>query len=138
MLSREAILNSLPHRYPFLFVDQITEINYLQSVEGIKNITMNEPWTPGHFPNDPIFPGVLLIETAAQICGFVFYKEQSNEGMPQSYLSNVKDFKFIKLIRPGDQLVIKGVLVNSIANFAEVKCEVFVQDVVVAKGKLQY
>jgi 3-hydroxyacyl-[acyl-carrier-protein] dehydratase len=138
MLPREDILKSLPHRYPFLFVDKIEEIHFMKSVIGYKNVTVNEPWVTGHFPNNPIFPGVLLIETAAQICGFIFYDANSNEGLANSYLSSVKDFKFLRLIKPGDQLEIRGEFSTKIQNFAEITCKVYVENVKVAQGTLRY
>ncbi|OAB76370.1 3-hydroxyacyl-ACP dehydratase FabZ [Paenibacillus crassostreae] len=138
MMQREEILSVLSHRYPFLFVDKIKEICYMESVIGYKNVTGNEPWVIGHFPEKAIFPGVLLIETAAQICGFIFYDQQKKNVLSNSYLSNVKNFKFLKLIRPGDQLEVRGQFITKAFNFADIKCEVYVDQQKVAEGSLRY
>ena len=138
MMQRDEIVSVLLHRYPFLFVDRITEICYMESVVGYKNVTGNEPWVTGHFPEKAIFPGVLLIETAAQICGFIFYDPETKNELSNSYLSNVKNFKFLKLIRPGDRLEVRGQFITKAFNFADVKCEVYVDQQKVAEGNLRY
>lgn len=120
-MDREIILKALPHRYPFLFVDDILEIDFKQRVVGIKNISFNEPWATGHFPNDPVFPGVLLVETMAQIGGFIFFDEDSKDNL-DAYLSRIESAKFLKKVYPGQTVVVEGAYVSSFANIAKVKC----------------
>jgi 3-hydroxyacyl-[acyl-carrier-protein] dehydratase len=100
-----AILRSLPHRYPFLMVDRITQMCGDQSGVGIKNVTINEPQFMGHFPNDPIFPGVLMIEGMAQTAGVICIAARAAPGKPKSvYFLTVDKAKFRKLVRPGDTI----------------------------------
>lgn len=137
LVTPEDILAFLPHRYPFLFVDGITEIDYIVSVKGYKCVSMDEPWTIGHFPENPVFPGVYMIETLAQICGFIFYKKPADE-CHKSYLSKISNFKFIDFVRPGDIIHAEGKLESSVGNFAKVSVVAKVNEKKVAQGKLVY
>jgi len=96
----------LPHRYPFLLVDRLTKINSDESCVGIKNITMNEPCFQGHFPDNPIFPGVLLIEGMAQTAGALCMLEKSGRlGVRQVvYFMTIDKARFRKPVLPGDQV----------------------------------
>src|SRR5215831_6153356 len=99
----QRILAALPHRYPFLMVDRIIDIRGDQSAIGIKNVTANEPQFLGHFPNNPIFPGVLLIEGMAQTAGAVCVLSQMNANQPkQVYFLTIDKAKFRKPVIPGD------------------------------------
>lgn len=95
----------LPHRYPFLLVDRILEIND-KKVTGIKNVTVNEPFFQGHFPGMPIMPGVLIIEAMAQVGGVAALNIPDNTGK-LAYFMSIKEAKFRKPVVPGDQLVIE-------------------------------
>ena len=98
-----AILKALPHRYPFLMVDRIIDIRGDESAIGIKNVTINEPQFLGHFPDNPVFPGVLLIEGMAQTAGAVCVLSQMGGGQPkQVYLLTIDKAKFRKPVVPGD------------------------------------
>jgi 3-hydroxyacyl-[acyl-carrier-protein] dehydratase len=99
-----AILKALPHRYPFLMVDRIVNISGDDACIGIKNVTINEPQFLGHFPGNPIFPGVLLIEGMAQTAGTICIMKQTAEGFPPKgfYFTTIDDAKFRKLVVPGD------------------------------------
>jgi 3-hydroxyacyl-[acyl-carrier-protein] dehydratase len=99
------ILKALPHRYPFLMIDKIIEIDGDDSAVGIKNLTFNEPHFQGHFPGDPIFPGVLIIEGMAQTAGAVVINlENKSGGNHIVYLLTVDGVKFRKPARPGDRI----------------------------------
>ena len=137
-MEREDILKVLPHRYPFLMVDKILDIQFQKSVVGVKNISQNEPWVPGHFPGAPIFPGVLIIETMAQISAFMFYDEASNEKAVCGYLCGVNKMKFVKKVYPGDALMVKAEFRESIANLVQVECTALVDGEIVASGVLSY
>jgi 3-hydroxyacyl-[acyl-carrier-protein] dehydratase len=100
-----AILKALPHRYPFLMVDRIIEMRGDESAIGIKNVTINEPQFQGHFPGNPVFPGVLLIEGMAQTAGAVCVLSQMGGDKPrQVYLLTIDKAKFRKPVVPGDTI----------------------------------
>ena len=97
------ILKALPHRYPFLMVDRIVDIRGDQSAVGIKNVTANEPQFLGHFPGNPVFPGVLLIEGMAQTAGAICILSKNLAGRPQLvYFMTIDKAKFRKPVVPGD------------------------------------
>ena len=104
-INSNEILDLIPHRYPFLLVDKIEDIVKNQSCVGIKNVTINEPFFPGHFPGHPIMPGVLIIESMAQTASalVVYGYEGDREGL-SVYLMKVDKAKFRKPVLPGDQL----------------------------------
>lgn len=99
------ILEALPHRYPFLMIDKIVEINGDESAIGVKNVTFNEPIFLGHFPNNPIFPGVLIIEGMAQTAGAIVIKHDSTGGRKNIVLMlGVDNARFRKPAGPGDTI----------------------------------
>jgi 3-hydroxyacyl-[acyl-carrier-protein] dehydratase len=98
----DAILTALPHRYPFLMIDRIIEIDGDNSAIGIKNVSVNEPMFQGHFPGNPVFPGVLIIEGMAQTCGAIAIAADKTTGRHIVYMVTVDKCKFRKPARPGD------------------------------------
>lgn len=109
MMGFAEISKYLPHRYPFLLVDRVLEVND-ESIKGVKNVTINEPFFPGHFPDLPIMPGVLMIEAMAQLSGILaFY---ANGGVPSDnsiyVLGGVDKARFKRPVGPGDQLVMEA------------------------------
>ena len=98
----DAILKCLPHRYPFLMIDRIVDIDSDNSAVGIKNISVNEPIFQGHFPGNPVFPGVLIIEGMAQTAGAIAIAADKTEGQHIVYMVTVDKCKFRKPARPGD------------------------------------
>lgn len=99
------IIKSLPHRYPFLMIDRVVDMVFDQRATGIKNVTINEPQFQGHFPGNPIFPGVLLIEGMAQTGGVLCILSQSGQSKPKSvFFLTVDKCKFRKPVRPGDTI----------------------------------
>ncbi len=99
----QAIMEALPHRYPFLMVDRIREINGDESCIGVKNVTINEPHFMGHFPGTPVMPGVLLIEGLAQTAGALCVLAQEVKGAPKLvYFMTIDNAKFRKPVVPGD------------------------------------
>jgi 3-hydroxyacyl-[acyl-carrier-protein] dehydratase len=106
------ILEMLPHRYPFLLVDRVTECVPFQSIKAIKNVTFNEPFFNGHFPGKPVMPGVLLLESMAQTTGllaFLSYNARSDSTI-MYYLVGVDNARFRRPVVPGDQLVLTATL----------------------------
>lgn len=104
-LQIQDVLDCLPHRYPFLMIDRIININGDESAVGIKNVTFNEPIFQGHFPGQPVFPGVLIIEGMAQTAGAtVIANERMNDGNQIVYMLTIDKAKFRKPAVPGDRL----------------------------------
>lgn len=102
------VMNSLPHRYPFILVDRIIELNPGKKVVGLKNVTINEPFFQGHFPGTPIMPGVLIVEAMAQTGGVLAIKSlpEGSEGALM-YFMGLDQVKFRKQVVPGDQLIME-------------------------------
>ena len=105
MIDINEIMKILPHAYPFLLVDRIVEIESGKRIAGIKNVTYNEPFFPGHFPGHPIMPGVLIVEAMAQTAGVLAFKSmpQEEQGKPVYFLG-IDNVRFRKPVVPGDQL----------------------------------
>ena len=110
----ETIRNYLPHRYPFLLVDRVLEYEVGKSLTAIKNVTVNEPWVYGHFPHQPIMPGVLIIEALAQATGLLGFRTMGEEPQTDTLylLVAVDKARFKQAVVPGDQLVMKVELVK--------------------------
>jgi UDP-3-O-[3-hydroxymyristoyl] N-acetylglucosamine deacetylase / 3-hydroxyacyl-[acyl-carrier-protein] dehydratase len=99
-----AILETMPHRYPFLLVDRILEIESGKRIVGLKNVTINEPFFPGHFPEHPIMPAVLITEAMAQVGGVLLLSSVENPGSKLVYFSGIDNARFRKPVLPGDQI----------------------------------
>ena len=98
------ILDVIPHRYPFLLVDRIIEVEGNHRIVGIKNVTINEPFFQGHFPGHPIMPGVLIIEAMAQVGGMLLMRTIDDPSSKVVYFMSLDNIKFRRPVRPGDQL----------------------------------
>ncbi|WP_018624355.1 3-hydroxyacyl-ACP dehydratase FabZ [Kangiella aquimarina] len=103
------VMKHLPHRYPFLLVDRVVDYKAGEYLKAIKNVTVNEPFFPGHFPHRPVFPGVLMLEAMAQASGILAFK--TTEDLPTDdslfYFVGIDDARFKKPVEPGDQLVME-------------------------------
>ena len=104
MIGIEDIMKVLPHRYPFLLVDRILEIEEGRRIVGLKNVTINEPFFQGHFPGHPIMPGVLIIEAMAQVGGMLLMGSVEDPESKVVYFMSLDNVKFRRPVRPGDQL----------------------------------
>lgn len=124
----------LRQKYPLLLVDKVLEINYKKSAKGLKNVSMNEPWVQGHFPDKSIYPGVFIIESMAQVGGLAFYNEAEING----YIIGVDKVKFLKKIVPGDTLIIEATITQYIGKLARASCLVRVGDEIAASGVISY
>ncbi|MEE9206838.1 MAG: 3-hydroxyacyl-ACP dehydratase FabZ [Gemmatimonadota bacterium] len=110
------ILGHLPHRYPFLLVDRVLELEPGQRVVALKNVTINEPFFPGHFPGHPIMPGVLIVEALAQAGGLMLMEELEDPASKVVYFMSLNDVKFRRPVTPGDQLVLEVEMLQSRRN----------------------
>lgn len=131
------IKKRLKHRYPFLMIDRILELEEGKRCVALKNVTYNEPYFQGHFPESPILPGVLIIEALAQtggIAGFSLYKNAEQE---ITFLAGVDKVKFRKPVIPGDQLILKSEFLKRKLNIWMLKGEAFVDDELVAKAEFK-
>ena len=115
------ILQLLPHRYPFLLVDRIIELEGDRRVVGLKNVTVNEPFFQGHFPGMPVMPGVLIIECMAQVAGVMIYRDMPDRHKKLIYFTGVERARFRRPVIPGDQLKIEMVLLNRRNNFGKME-----------------
>ncbi len=104
----------LPHRYPFLLVDRVIELNLGESIVGIKNVTVNEPFFDGHFPEQPVFPGVLLVEAMAQVSGILGFKTMDKKPADGSiyYFAGADKLRFKRPVVPGDQVFLRSTVLS--------------------------
>ena len=130
------IIKLIPHRHPFLFIDKITEINLNKSITGIKAVTFNEPYFPGHFPEHPVMPGVLILEAMAQTAAcLVSYETQSLSSNNLVFFTGIDKAKFRKPVLPGHELFLKIKLLVSKRQLYKFLGEAFVQDKLVASSE---
>jgi len=131
----QAIRDILPHRYPMLLVDRIEELEELRIV-GIKNVTINEPFFVGHFPEFPVMPGVLIIEAMAQVAGVLVLYQMPDRHKKQVFLASVDQAKFRRPVRPGDQLRIEMKVIRVKSSIAKMSGVATVDGVVVAEAEV--
>lgn len=131
-LETYSIALGIPHKYPFVLVDRIVEAEYMKRSVGYKNISYNEPWVSGHFPENAVYPGVLMIETMAQVGGFMFIC--NNEPRKMMYLCGVNQFKVMRPVVPGDVLFVESELTEHIGHLYQIKCTAKVDNKKVASG----
>ena len=132
-----SIMETLPHRYPMLLIDRITELEHFKRAVGFKNVTFNEPFFPGHFPNNPVMPGVIIIESLAQLGGTVIL-EPNSAITTVPYLAGVDKFKFRRPVIPGDTLRMEVNLVWARMNYGRLNAEAQVDGQMVASGELTF
>ena len=129
----QAIRDILPHRYPMLLVDRIEELEP-DRIVGIKNVTVNEPFFVGHFPDFPVMPGVLIMESMAQVAGVLVLNSIPDRHTKLVLLASVEEAKFRKPVRPGDQLRIEMKVLRRKATIAKMAGTASVDGVVVAEA----
>jgi len=131
------ILEILPHRYPFVMVDRVTEIVPGKSITGHKMVSYNEPWSQGHFPGRPIFPGVLIIECLAQIGGILAYaSEPFDTTNSLMYFLGIDKAKFRHTVTPGDKLDLMVEVLHHRSNVWKLRGEATVEGTLCASGEL--
>ena len=124
----------LPHRYPLLLIDRIIEIIPGESITAIKNITFNEPYFQGHFPGQPVLPGVYIIEFIAQTGAFLLLKTLDNPLEKNAFISAVDGLRFRRTIVPGDQVRIEVTIARQKLNICKFHGHIFVADNLMAEG----
>lgn len=131
------ILEILPHRYPFVMVDRVTEILPGKSIRGHKMVSYNEPWSQGHFPGRPILPGVLIIEALAQIGGILAYaSEPFDTSNSLMYFLGIDKAKFRHTVTPGDKLDLMVEVLHHRSNVWKLRGEATVEGTLCASGEL--
>jgi len=134
MMRIRDIQNLLPHRYPFLMVDRIIEIEPGKNITGIKNLSINEEFFQGHFPGNPIMPGVLIVEALAQVAGILALKSGAPEGK-YIYFMSIEKAKFRKPVVPGDQLHLEVSILQKRGNVWKFSGNAMVQEKTVAQAE---
>ena len=129
------IMEYLPHRYPFLLVDRILECDDKKHIVGIKNVSVNEPYFQGHFPGEPVMPGVLILEAMAQTGGLLLMRV-GGRAKSTPYFMAIDKAKFRKVVRPGDQLRIEADILKMRKTVMKLGCRVLVDGAVVSQAEL--
>ena len=132
----QEIMEMIPHRYPFLLIDQVDITSDIEAV-GKKSVTINEPFFQGHFPNQPVMPGVLVLEAMCQAGCFLVLNSVDNPMEKNMFFSSLSDSRFRHPIIPGDQLRLEMVLEKFRLGTALLNGKAFVEDKLVAEGKLK-
>ncbi len=141
LMDIQQIMNYLPHRYPFLLVDRILELNLGKGIVGIKNVTYNEPFFGGHFPNFPVMPGVLIIEAMAQVAGIfgletLGLRAGDADSDTKIFFMSIDKARFRKPVLPGDTLVMKMELLNHRRNIWKFSGRAEVDGVLVCQAEM--
>ena len=137
LLDIRKIQKILPHRYPFLLVDRVLEIDGDRRAVGLKNVTMNEPFFQGHFPGTPIMPGVLIVEALAQMSGLLFAQRLEHTGQLAVLLSMDK-VKMRRSVTPGDQLILEVQAVRLKARLGDCRCRAVVDGQIAAEADIRF
>jgi len=135
-LEIEEIMKFLPHRYPFLLVDRIIECDdENKRIVGIKNVTINEPFFQGHFPEQPVMPGVLQLEAMAQVAGILLNRMSGNpDSIP--FFMGIDGARFRRIVKPGDQLRIEVDITKTRSKMARFKAKVFVEGQLASEAEM--
>ena len=136
----QEILRLLPHRYPFLLVDRIVSMTAGpvaagSKVTGLKNVSVNEPFFQGHFPGNPVMPGVLVLECMAQVAGCLFFAGEAEPEKKLMYLSGVDKVRFRRPVFPGDQIVVFAEILQVRSTLVRMRAEARVDGALCAEGE---
>jgi len=134
----QAILEHLPHRYPFLLVDRVLECEPGKRLKALKNVSVNEPMFTGHFPERPIFPGVLIMEALAQATGILAFRstDKKPDGTSLYYFAAIDNCRFKQPVVPGDQLILEVAVLKAKRGIWKFSAEAMVDGKVVASAEL--
>ncbi len=138
LMDIHAILENLPHRYPFLLVDRVLSLEPGKQIVALKNVTINEPFFPGHYPHHPVMPGVLIIEAMAQTAALLSFQSMENKLDEKSvyYFAGIDGARFKRPVSPGDQLIIRAELIRSMRGVYKFKAKAEVDGQLVAEAEL--
>lgn len=134
-LTIEDIQKILPHRYPFLLIDRITELDGEKTIKGYKNVTANEEFFQGHFPGNPVMPGVLIIEALAQLGAYLLLRRWPQERRV-AYFTGIDKARFKRTVIPGDRLDLEVLVLRDRGNFAVMEGKAFVNGQLAAEAVL--
>lgn len=137
VLDIQEVLKILPHRYPFLMVDRIVDCLGENKCTGVKNVTMNEPYFPGHFPGHPIMPGVLQLEAMAQVSSVLMLRKPENVGKI-GYFMSADNVKWRRPVLPGDTLLIETEIIKIRGSIGQTRCRCLVNNEVVSEAELKF
>jgi len=134
----DEIMQFLPHRYPFLLIDRVLEMEVGKSITAIKNVSINEPFFPGHFPGSPVMPGVLILEAMAQAAALLSFKTENYtpEEIGVVYFAGIDGARFKKPVLPGDQLILKIEIVRRVRGIWKYTARAEVDGALVAEAEL--
>ncbi len=137
MLDITEIKNVIPHRYPFLLVDKIIELEEGVKAVGIKNVTVNEPFFQGHFPDYPVMPGVLIVEALAQVGAVAMLVKDENKGK-LAFFTGIDNFRFKEQVKPGDTIHLTVEVIKVKGPIGKGKATARVNDKIVAGGEIMF
>lgn len=135
-LDIKEIMSLIPQRYPFLFVDRVEELVPGERIVALKNISVNEPVFTGHFPNNPILPGVIIVEALAQTSGILAAKSILDMSAGVPYLASIDGFRFREPVLPGDTVKLESTVKKHLKNFIAFTCKASVNGKIVAEGEI--
>ena len=135
MVDLTKALSGLPHSYPFRLIDRVSELEEGKGV-GIKNVTVNEPFFEGQFKENPIMPGVLIVEAMSQMAGLVMQYGKEKNQKKTTYIARINDIKFKIPVFPGDRLKITAYTVSSLSSLTQFSVKAFVGEHIVAEGEI--
>jgi len=130
------ILDHLPHRYPFVLIDKVTSLDLGKEITAIKNVTINEPFFPGHFPYHPVMPGVLIIEAMAQAAAILSFRTMDTKPSEESvyYFAGIDNARFKKPVGPGDQIILHVKIDRILKGIWKYSGTAMVEDEIVAEA----
>lgn len=135
-IDTKGIMALLPHRYPFLLVDRIVALEKGKSISGLKNVTMNEPFFQGHFPGEPVMPGVLILEAMAQVGSILACLSDPEMIGRLAFFAGVDKARFRRIVRPGDRLIIKLEMLKQKGKIIKMAGQAFVDEQLATEAEL--
>jgi len=127
----DAVRKQLPHRYPFLLVDRVLECEPGKTIRALKNVTVNEPYFPGHFPHRPVMPGVMILEALAQAAGILAFRTVNvvPDENTKFYFVGIDEARFRRPVQPGDQIILEATLLRALRGIWKFETKAFVDGV---------